>query len=130
MLYVVGLPFAVLIVAICVISLMRGLRQAGNLRARTSTFKLETNRRRPSDDYHDQVWLPLCNSVAQAATAHLQRPLTEKERRSIWRTRTALTLEVVLKEISAAPDPQAVAVLFATLPPGMDRPDPTDWCAG
>src|SRR5437763_1033693 len=121
MLYVVGLPFAVLIVAICAMRLLRGLRQAGEIRDRPSTFKCDANVRRPSDDYHDQIWLPLCTSVAHAATAQLQRPLTEKERRSIWRTRTALTLEVVLKEIGATPEPQAVTVLLATLPPGMDR---------
>ena len=128
MIYIVGMPFVALIVAIIVIGLMRGLRQASELRGRSADFGLDVNRRRPSDDYHDQTWLPLCTKVAQAAAARLNRPLTGKERRKIWRTRTALTLEVVEKEITTTEQPGAVAALIATLPPGMDRPDPTGWC--
>jgi hypothetical protein len=129
MIYIVGMPFVALIIAIIVIGLMRGLRQAGELRNRSSSFQIDPGRRRPSDDYHDQTWLPLCTSVAQAAQARLHRPLTDKERRKIWRTRTALTLEVALKEIAATEGPAAIATLLTDLPPGMDRPDPTHWCA-
>ncbi|MDB5322938.1 MAG: hypothetical protein JWN40_4569 [Phycisphaerales bacterium] len=129
MIYIVAMPFGALIIAIIVIGMIRGLRQARELRGRTSDFRFDADKRRPSDDYHDQVWLPLCTSVAQAAAARLNRPLSDKERRKIWRTRTALTLEVVLKEINVTPEPGAVAALIATLPPGMDRPDPTGWCA-
>ena len=130
MIYIVGMPFVALIVAIIVIGVMRGLRQAGELRdSRPSGFPINPGRRRPSDDYHDQTWLPLCTSVAQAAEAKLHRPLTGNERRRIWRTRTALTLEVVVKEIQATQDRTAISKLLDDLPPGMDRPDPSGWCA-
>lgn len=84
--------------------------------------------RKPADEYHDRTWLPLCTSVADAATPLLGRPLTPKERRSVWRARSALVLEVALKEIRVAESADAIAALLATLPTGMDRPDPTGWC--
>jgi hypothetical protein len=90
----------------------------------------DTGRRRPSDDFHDQTWLPLCANLAAAAAERLNRSLTERERRKVWRARSVLVLEVALKEIQASGDGPAVAMLLASLPSGIDRPDPTGWCAG
>jgi hypothetical protein len=86
-------------------------------------------RRRPSDDYRDQVWLPLCNLIAEAA-GHLGRPLTTDERRKIWRSRSSLILETILREIEQTNTRARLGQVLRDLPPGMDRPDPTRWCDG
>jgi hypothetical protein len=79
-------------------------------------------------DYYDNTWLPLCSSIADAVVSRLHRPLTEKERRAVWRTRLPLTLEVVLKEIQGTSSSEAIAALLERLPPGIDRPDSARWC--
>jgi hypothetical protein len=84
--------------------------------------------RKPSDEFHDGTWLPLCERVAALATAKLGRPLAVKERRTIWRSRSVLVLEVALKELESTAVPGAAAALLAQLPAGLDRPDPTGWC--
>jgi hypothetical protein len=61
-------------------------------------------------------------------SARLNRSLTQIERRKVWRARSALVLEIALKELDAATDQQVVAKLLAALPSGLDRPDPTGWC--
>ena len=128
MLLLALLPIFVLILAILMIRAARGLREAQELRALREPLMLPEDHRRPSDDFHDRVWLPLCQRVEDAAVARLNRPLSEKERRRIWRSRSELVLEVALKEIAEAPSSQHVGVLLATLPTGIDRPDPTGWC--
>jgi hypothetical protein len=85
-------------------------------------------RRKPSDDFHDDVWRPLCDRVATAAAARLGRPLTADECRAIWRARSPLILEVAAREIEAGAAPGDVERLLSSLPTGLDRPDPTDWC--
>jgi len=124
----IAMPFVVLILIILFFRMMRGLRNASEVASRQTWDAHDLYERRPSDDYHDQTWLPLCEEVADAACARLGRPLSEKERRVIWRSRTALVLEVALKEIPAAADAGAVAAMLRSLPAGVDRPDPTQWC--
>jgi hypothetical protein len=124
MLWMIWFGFAAVIFTI---SVMRSLRRASERRSNHSDFRIDFDRK-PSDDFHDQTWLPLCTRMAQAAVLRLGRPLTEKERRSVWRARSVLALEVALKEIEGARDAQAVAELLTILPTGMNRPDPTGWC--
>ncbi len=121
-------PLVVLMVAILAIGWIRAIRRVSLIRSQRIPLAIPVEYRKPSDDFHDQIWLPLCEKVAAAASQRLNRELTEKERRTIWRTRSELTLNVALAEIEQSADPQQVAVLLATLPPGMDRPDPTHWC--
>jgi hypothetical protein len=83
--------------------------------------------RRPSDDFHDQVWLPLCNLIAEQAN-RLGRPLTLDDRRRIWRSRSSLVLETLLREIEHSTSLEPLEKALQDLPPGMDRPDPTGWC--
>lgn len=119
---------AVLIMAITVIRILRAVRQTQELQERRAKEQeLSTNLRRPADDFHDQIWLPLCTKVASAVAAKLQRPLTQDERRRIWRARSELALEIMAKEMDADADPRA---LLTALPSGLDRPDPTQWCRG
>src|SRR2546421_9397496 len=125
MIWIIGMPFAALIVAILVVRIMRRAVNARDLRGFEVT---PLDRRRPSDDFHDTTWRPLCEKVAQAISARLGRPLNESERRMIWRARTPLALEVALKEIETARDATAVEQILAVLPTGLDRPDPTGWC--
>jgi hypothetical protein len=122
------LPFAALIIAILTVSIMRGIRRATELRSREQPLIVSSDHRRPSDDFHDQTWLPLCTKIAQEASARLGRRLTEKERRTIWRGRSPLTLQVAIEELASAPNPDAITLVLAKLPSGMDRPDPTGWC--
>ena len=113
-----------------VFSAFRSLRRLRGLREQRSrnNWSLPSETRKPADDFHDQIWLPLCDRIAAVAGKTLSRALSAKERKAIWRMRSLLALETVGKEIEMSTDPQAVAVLLATLPPGMDRPDPTGWC--
>jgi hypothetical protein len=58
------------------------------------------------------MWLPLCQRVADASVAKLNRPLTFEERRTIWRARSQLVLEIAVDEINAAAtSPEAIALL-------------------
>jgi len=83
--------------------------------------------RRASDDFHDQVWLPLCQLIGGHAL-RLNYSLSHVERRRIWRSRSPLILEVLLREIETANSGDALGKAISQLPPGMDRPDPTGWC--
>lgn len=113
---------------IFVIRLMRTIRHVGELRMQSPPIDSRLRTRRPSDVFHDETWLPLCTRIATAAEARLGRPLTIKERKRIWRSRSPLILQTVLNEIEACADAPPVDALLASLPPGMDRPDPTRWC--
>jgi hypothetical protein len=128
MVWIIALPFVALFVAIAMARMMRGFRDVGKLQSRQTPMMFDSGGRKPADEYHDRIWLPLCTSVADAATTLLGRPLTPKERRSVWRARSALVLEVALKEIRAAQNAHTIAELLARFPTGMDRPDPTKWC--
>ena len=125
---IIGLPFAALVIAIVVIRVMWGFREVSELRERRGPGIVEGERRRPSDDFHDLTWRPTCERVATMASGRLGRPLNRRERRTLWRARTVLVLEVAEREIEVAGDAEGVAVLLANLPAGMDRPDPTGWC--
>lgn len=124
----VVLPFGILMLAISFVRMMRNIRQVNELKMKRLTPMPPLLHRGPSDDFHDHIWLPLCRSVAETASSRLRRPLTARERRVIWRSRSALMLEVLLKELQAATDPETVASLLRSLPPGMNRPDLTGWC--
>jgi hypothetical protein len=128
MIVLIALPIIALILIIVVFSMMRGIRQAGELHLHRSPLTVPADRRKASDDYHEQVWLPLCEKVADAASSRLGRPLTAKERRTIWRARTELVLDVLLDEVKKAGSPEEVHSLLASLPSGMDRPDSSGWC--
>ncbi|MGA2230166.1 MAG: hypothetical protein ABSH22_04505 [Tepidisphaeraceae bacterium] len=120
-------PIYALMLAITANMVIRGFRKAAELRSRRQPLTVTDSQRKPSDEFHDEKWLPLCQSVAEAACQHLNRPLTAQERRAIWCSRAPLILEVSLKEIRLASSAGEVAALLASLPPGMDRPDPTGW---
>ena len=130
MTWIVGLPFVALFLAIAVVRLMRSLRDVREAQARRMPIMFDADKRKPADDYHDHTWLPLCTRIAAAASSRLDRPLTAKERRVLWRARSVLVLEVASKEIQTAANPDAVVALLAGLPTGLDRPDPTGWCGG
>jgi hypothetical protein len=130
LIYLIVLPFGSLIIAITVIRAMRSFRYVSELRARGSAWTVPFTQPKPSDRFHEQVWIPLCEGVSKAAAEKLRRPLTPKERQSIWRSRTPLALEVAIKEIESAHTPEEVSVLLAGIPSGMDRPDPSGWCRG
>jgi hypothetical protein len=125
-----GWTFLAFTVGILTVRFMRRRREADDCRLSSSVPELYSERRKPSDDFHDNTWLPLCKRVEEAAVAKLNRPLIEKERRVIWRSRSALVLEVALNEIESADTGDAAIQLLASLPPGMDRPDPTNWQRG
>ena len=121
-------PFAALILAIFVIRIMRGFRRAGELLDKRVPLSVPSEHRRPTDDFHDKTWLPLCERVASIACVRTHRPLTQKERRIIWRARAPVVLEAALQEMEEANGSEAVGALLARLPSGLDRPDPTRWC--
>lgn len=129
MILLIVLPFIVLILVVLVLSMMRGIRRAGEIRLNQSPLTVPTDHRKPSEVFLDKTWLPMCAQVADVASSRLNRPLTQNERRAIWRSRTALVLEILLKEVQETSDPEVVVSLLASLPPGMDRPDSTGWCA-
>jgi hypothetical protein len=85
--------------------------------------------RTPADNFHDTTWLPLCTQAAAAASGLLKRPLTHEERQALWKARSPLVLEVLIKELAGKPSPGEAAALLRTLPSGLDRPDPTGWIA-
>ena len=116
-----------LILVIFAIMVMRGFRKAAELHSQRQPLTVPDSHRKPVDEFHDRKWLPLCQSIAETACQRLNRPLTSFERRAIWHSRAPLILEVLLNEIRAASSDAEVASLLASLPPGMDRPDPTGW---
>lgn len=127
MIWIVSLPFAALAAAVILIRVLRGVRQFQEIRATREPLSLNPSLRKPSDDYRDEIWLPLCERLAEAAANRLNRPLTTKERRAIWRARSELVLEIALSEVQAANHPHAVSDVLAAMPTGIDRPDPSNW---
>jgi hypothetical protein len=110
-------------------AIMRATRRVGELRDPANRFPADAPPlRTPADDFHDIVWLPLCIRAADAASARLARPLTYEERQALWKARSPLVLEILLKELAADPSPGAAVALLRTLPSGLARPDPTGWC--
>ncbi len=130
MIWIVGLPFAALAVAIMVIRALRSVRAIQEIRAARVPLDATPSHRRPSDVYHDETWLPLCERLAEAAAQRLARSLTGNERRAIWRARSELVIDIALSEVQAATDPQAVSDVLAAMPTGIDRPDSTGWSRG
>jgi hypothetical protein len=128
MILLIAFPFIALVVFILLMRLRRGFQEVEAMRARRTALMLPEDHRRPSDDFHDQTWLPLCQSIASDASGKSNRPLTLDEWRTVWRTRSQLILEVAVNEIRAASNSEEVSTLLHTLPPGMNRPDPTAWC--
>jgi hypothetical protein len=127
MIWIVSLPFAALAAALIVIRVLRGVRQFQEIQATRDPLGPIPAHRKSSDVYHDERWLPLCERLAEAAAQGLNRPLTRNERRAIWRGRSELVIEIALSEVQAATHPHAVSDVLATMPTGIDRPDPTDW---
>ena len=127
----IGLLFATFCVTIMVIRIARTIRNVEKIRSRHAALhELPPELpRRPSDDFHDQTWLPLCGQVAALAAKRLGRGLCEEERRRVWRSRSQLVLEVLLKELETA-TPGEAGALLRNAPSGLDRPDPTGWCEG
>jgi hypothetical protein len=113
-----------------VVSIRRSISRVAKLQADRQPLRVDDLLRRPFDDYHDQTWLPLCEATAVLAVSRLNRPLAVRERRSIWRARSELALEVLQKEIQAAANLEDIVILILQLPTGIDRPDPTGWCNG
>ena len=127
MMWLIALPFAALAVAIIAFSVFRGVRRFQEIQSTREPLGPIPAHRRPSDVYHDETWLPLCERLADATAQRLNRPLTPSERRAIWRARSELVLQVALSEVQAATDPRTVSDVLAAMPTGIDRPDPTDW---
>jgi hypothetical protein len=108
---------------------MRAIRRTSEIRDPARRLSPTTaTLRTPADDFHDLTWLPLCTSAAAALETLLARPLSFDERVRIWKARSPLVLEILLKELAANPPPGAVRSLLLTLPSGLTRPDPTHWC--
>jgi hypothetical protein len=129
MLILIVMPFAALALAIMVVAIMRSIRRVQDFRSAPGSMATRgIERRTPADDFHDRVWLPLCGRVADAVREKANRPLSEKERRIVWRARSELALNVAIQEIQSARKGEEVAALLASLPTGLDRPDPTGWC--
>lgn len=106
---------------------MRAIRHASRLAdpaRHLGTAVLRT----PADDFHDDTWLPLCTQAAAEMERLLARPLSDDERQRLWKARSPLVLEILLKELAANPPPGAALSLLLTLPSGLSRPDPTSWC--
>jgi hypothetical protein len=127
--YIIGFLFGFFVLFIAAMRITRAMRNAHEHQSRihSATESTAAELRRPSDDFHDQIWLPLCNQVAKLAAAKMQRPLSSDERRMVWRGRSQLVLELLLKELTSASPGEAIALL-RNAPTGMDRPDPTGWC--
>jgi hypothetical protein len=126
----IGLMFAVFVAIIAMARMIRAMRKVDELRAR-QRMEVDTDEpqiRRPSDDYHDAIWLPLCKRAEVAVEARLGRKISQVERLRIWKARTALALEVLIKEAENSAAMGEVAAALANLPSGLDRPDPTGWC--
>ena len=127
MIDLIGLSFAVFVFGILVIRFARRMREIREIRHKQTPLSIPLSHRKPSDDFHDQTWLPLCTTVASTLSSKVNRPLTPHERRAIWRSRSPLVLEALLQDLQSA-TPDSAASLLASLPPGMTRPDPTNWC--
>ena len=127
MIWIVGLPFAALAAAIIAVRVLRTARRIQDIRATREPLGSTLAHRRPSDVYHDDIWLPMCRQLADAAARRLNRPLTANESSAIWRARSELVLQVALSEVHAATDAKAVTDVLAAMPSGIDRPDPKNW---
>ena len=127
----IGVMFVVFEAMICVARLLRTSRGVQLLRERRQTYVVESNAqdlRRPADDYHDLTWLPLCTRASETVVRKIGRPLDADERQRIWKARSELVLEILVKECDADAAAGAVLASLKSLPSGLDRPDPTDWC--
>jgi hypothetical protein len=113
-------------VTIAVIRVVRRMNKAGTLPPTELADTGSPAKRTPSNQFHDEVWLPLCERIAVAVTQRTGRELTLHERRRIWETRAPLILETALKEIEAGDD-GSISPLIYSLPTGLRRPDPTNW---
>jgi len=122
-----GSVFAAFSISILAVRIMRRMRTVGLEAPTDIDFADRDNKRTPTNKFHDETWLPLCKRVADAVQAHAGRELTQAERQRIWRTRAPLILETALKEIEAGDD-ASITSLIASLPSGLRRPDPTNWC--
>jgi hypothetical protein len=81
-------------------------------------------------EYHNRTWLPLCESVAEAASQKLSRPLTPDERRMVWNSLTKKPLDKLLRALRVVSAPEEVESLLTKLPQGREKPDPTGWKEG
>ena len=129
---VIGAIFALFVVFVLAMRLIRTDREVYRLRRNRIEATMGPEEavpavRTPADDFHDRVWLPLCGRVAELAAQRMGRALKAEERRTIWRSRSQLVLEVLLKELAVASPGEAMALL-RNAPSGLDRPDPTGWC--
>ena len=123
----IALPFAALIIAIIAVNVLRNVHRISGSANGDWSSPADPAARKPADEFHDQTWLPLCVAVSEAAELRLGRPLSNRERRAIWRARSPLVLEIALQDIQATTTSDSVTALIAALPSGIDRPDPTDW---
>ena len=129
---IIGAAFAVFVLFILVMRMSRHDRMVFEQRQKRVREAMDRGEpappvHTPADDFHDQIWLPLCQRVAELAARQMQRPLTYDERRALWRSRSQLVLEVLLKELEGT-SPGAAIALLKNAPSGLDRPDPTGWC--
>ena len=129
---IIGAAFAFFVLFILVMRVVRLDQKAFERRQRRVREAMDAGEpvppaRTPADDFHDQIWLPQCQRVTKLAARQMQRPLTYDERRAIWRSRSQLVLEVLLKELEGT-SPGAAIALLKNAPSGLDRPDPTGWC--
>jgi hypothetical protein len=120
-----------LVLAGSVMALRRNRERLKDIRARRAAiFQGEEEAvkpRKPSDIFHDMVWLPLCERVEGAAKRNGYY-LVKWERQRVWRSKSTLVLETLIKELEATVSEEETARAIGELPPGMDRPDPTGWC--
>jgi hypothetical protein len=126
MLEVGFVAFFAFAVSIQVVRIMRRMRSAGTQAPTDIDFPDHTGKRTPTNRFHDETWLPLCQRIAEAVQLRAGRELTHAERRRIWETRAPLILETALKEIETGND-ASITALIASLPSGLRRPDPTNW---
>jgi len=126
---IVSLGFLVVVLAGTVVVLRRNMQRLQDIRARRLKLGVmpPPAPRRPSDDFHDAVWLPLCEKV-EAAARNNGYLLVKWERQRVWRSKSTLVLETLIRELEATVSEEDTARAIGELPPGMDRPDPTAWC--
>ncbi len=74
------------------IAVFRGIRKSNNIRHRLIQHAESSPPRRPSDDFHDNTWLPLCTGIATPPRRTHRTPLTEDENRILWKARSPLVL--------------------------------------
>jgi len=117
--------------ALSVIVLRKNMERLKDIRARRAQLFQHgpdaPKPRKPSDIFHDLVWLPLCQKVEAAAKKNGYY-LVKSERQRVWRSKSTLVLETLVKELESTVSEEDTARAFGELPPGMDRPDPTGWC--